>query len=622
MTNGVISAPTLVANQTIAKAQAVGSITTFMGKGSQQCDDDGKNCHSLFGNDDAMDYTSVQMAGQSTTGVQAFSFLSGSSAADKMDTNTVSSQTGTLVLACGDFEAKTVAGIAFRVNSCTVNEQGDAQMTFQVCTGPARGNPIVPPEKTMVCSTDPASPNFRPKDGYSCARAACSTEPTGSLNGWSNPLTVSYVQSVAVSGTEDQKAANGLGMAFYPALGAGIPANFSADSDNMTAVKVVQTAINKDTRQSALGLRVAFRHKTVVTKEMMIQGTSAVPNPGEHTASWDTILKLQGNPLIPQYQKTYAANGSECVNQIQEGLATDGIVSVCDQSYTNESGIRPQALTAQMAAEGQACGTSTQCLQEIVNTNTWEQTCSADVPLSIRKCTTKTDYDLEMLSWVRTKNKEQCTETRASNTYNCKSYNEIDSCSQVSVISNGGLQLGADQQDTRITKVGDSDAYTSLYRFGTVGNDYWPTGYYSRTFTLDIIDAADVKKFRLYHLGFDDLIAVSINGVWVYSDYAGGFYHPAEDKWGIDQDACGRYVDDNCVEWVKQLLPYWERRTSWDYDVNVNMIPYLRNGSNIIRIDTGVVGGGEGWAFFEISAWKMKCTTRTINECTQYEQAK
>jgi hypothetical protein len=621
--NGVISNPTLVANSAIAKAQAVGAITTFMGKGTETCDDDGKNCRSLFGADDKMDYNSVQLNAQATTGVQAFSFASGSSADERMNSNTVASQTGTLVLACGDTAVKTVAGIAVKVTGCSVTPTGDAQMTYQVCTGPSRSNPVIPPQNTMKCSNDVTSPNFQPKPGFTCEKPTCQSEPQGSLNGWSAPQTISYEQSVAEGGSEDAKAKNGLGMVFYPALGGGTPASFSADSDNMTALKIVQTAINAETKQSAVGLRVAYRHKTLVTKEMMVQGPSAVPDPGKHTAAWETIVKLQGNALIPQYQQKYAQNGSECMAQLQEGIATDGIISVCDQTYTNESGIRPGALTAQVASDGQACGTTTQCLQEVVNTNTWDQTCRADVPLSLRKCTTKTDYDLEQLSFVRTRNTEQCVEQRAVNTYSCRSYSMIDSCQQTSVLSSGGVDLDATQGDTSVVRVGMRDQMTAQYRFGTIGNDYWQTGYYSRTFTVDILDPEDVKIFNMYQLAFDDTVAISINGNWVFSDWLAATYHPEYDRWGWETRVCLDAQSDggDCLKWGTALESLRERSTSWVINTSINMIPYLRAGRNVIRIDTGVVKGGEGWAFFDISAWKMKCNTRVVNECTTYEMA-
>src|SRR5690606_24854852 len=110
---------------------------------------------------------------------------------------------------------------------------------------------------------------------------------------------------------------------------------------NLTVVKIVQTATNNETNASAVGLKLAYRHKARVTKEMIHQGASAVPNPGDHTGQWDTVVKLAGNAMIPQYQQKYAEYGTGHLQAIGEALSTDGIVEVYDKNYTNESGVRP-----------------------------------------------------------------------------------------------------------------------------------------------------------------------------------------------------------------------------------------------------------------------------------------
>jgi len=414
--DGTISNPTLVANQNIAKAQAAGVITTFMGQGTKTCDQDGKNCHSAFGSDDSLDYTSMQASAANTAGVQSYSFMGGK---DGQDSNAISAQTGTLALACGDTSAKTVSGIAVKATNCLVNANGDAQVTMQVCSAPARGNPVTPPKNAVQCSTDPSSPNFRAPAGKVCIRPTCDTEPVNSLNGWSEPVTLTFQSNMPASATPDDKAKNGLALSFYPPLDGQVTGSFTTDSDNMTALKIVQTFVNSQTKRTAVGLRIAYRHKATVTKDMMVQGPSAVPNPGQHSAQWDTLSKLQSNPLIPQYQAKYAKNGTECIDQLQQGVATDGKITVCDPNYSNESGIRPIATTAQIAAEGQNCSTTPQCLQEVVNTNTWTETCQADVPLSMRSCETKTDYTLNELTFTRTRQKEVCHEQRTSMVNSC-----------------------------------------------------------------------------------------------------------------------------------------------------------------------------------------------------------
>ena len=622
MSGGTISNPTLVKNQDVAKAQAAGVISTFMTQGAKTCDTDGKNCHSVFGSDDTPDYTSLQQSSQALTGVSSFSFMEGNGD-DGGDANSIASQMGTLALACGDTAPKKIAGIAVRFTNCTVNTNGDAQVTVQVCTGPARSNPITAPANQVECSNDPASKNFRAPAGFVCKRPACDTEAVGSLDGWSAPQTVSWQANLPASATEDQKTKNGLGMVFYPALN-GQVASFTANSDNMTAVKIVQSFVNNETKRTAVGLKIAYRHKTTVTKQMMVDGPSSVPNPGANTAQWDSIVKLQGNEKIPQYQQQYAANGTECLQQIQGGIASDGKITVCDPNYTNESGIKPLQKTATVAVEGQECGTVPQCLNKVVNTSTWTETCSAEVPMAMRSCTTKQDYTVEKISYVRTRASEMCHEERFQAEYSCNTYMEAEACHKESVLSSGGVDLDSTSGDSNVVKIGNVDPYTGQYRIGAVGDDYWKTGYYSREFTVDILDASAVKTFRMYSVGFDDLMAVAINDNWVWSDYNGGTFHPEFNAWGKIYDQClsgytewGEWSD--CYKTEPRLQSQWERRTSFKYPVSVDMRPYLRNGRNIIRMDTGVVGAGEGWVFLEISAWKVECKMTVQNTCGEWE---
>lgn len=644
---GVIGDPNLVRNSDIAKAQAVGAITSFMSKGAQECDADGTNCRSLFGADDTPDYTALKFRGQATTGTEAYSFQT-----ENQDTGSIATQMGTLAVACGDTKIKQVAGLAVKLLSCAVQPSGNAMITVQVCTAPERGNPVTPPDNAVACSNNPKDPNFTAPEGKVCIRPSCDTEPLNSLNGWSSPKNISWNASMGDSASEEERSQNGLGLIFYPNPAAGTQLSFATDSDNMTAVKVIQSFINKDTGATAVGLRVAYRHKTALTKEMLTESGS-VPNPGQHTSQWDTLTKLQSNAMIPQLQAKYAANGSECIQQIQEGVASDGVIYVCEQGYNNEAGIRPLAISAQVAAAGQECGSMPQCLQEVVNTNTWTETCQADVPLAMRDCTTTQDFTKDKISYTRTKTTEICHEKRLTAEYSCNTWAEPGVCRKESVIGQGGLDMIAASPDTKVQLVGLSpDGLTGQYLYGTVGDNYWRTGYYKRVFYVDIKDVKDVATFQLYQVGFDDLMAVQINGNWIWKDYKEGFYNAAEDTWGRWRETriCEGYQEDSnycqkclrwgggggdsgdtCLEWVygdaawtikRTWETQWELETSWNYAVDVDFKPYLREGRNVIRIDTGVVDKGEGWAYFNISAYKPVCDTVIRNDCAQYENAR
>ncbi|WP_144267340.1 hypothetical protein [Comamonas thiooxydans] len=418
---GNVIDPTLVENQNIAKAQAVGAITSFMKDGTKTCDDDGQNCRSLFGNDDNMDYTSMQGAAKSLTGVDSFSFES------EGDSNAVASQVGDLAVACGpDMTAveKTVSGVAVRVVNCLVNSNGDTRAQVQICTAPSRGNVIKNPENAVECGKDPAGANYRAPEGYTCSKPACETEPLDSLNGWSTPVDITWSASKASTGSDEEKSKNGLGLVFYPPLN-GKVVSISQDSDNMTAMKIVSSYMDNTTKATAMGMRIAYRYKATVTKEMLTAGSAAISNPNEVSADWATVEKLQADPMIPQLQQQYGANGSECLQQIVSGVAGDGKVFVCDQTYTNEAGIKPIALSAQVAAEGQECSTVPQCLKEVINTNTWTEVCMADVPLAMRKCSTTQDYTMEKVSYTRTRTTEICHEDRLSAEYSCQTTSEV-----------------------------------------------------------------------------------------------------------------------------------------------------------------------------------------------------
>lgn len=500
--NGIISNPTLVQNQDVAKAQAAGAISMFMNQGAQSCDSDGKNCHSLFGQDDTPDYTTLQQSSQNLTGVQAFSFLDGEGGEDGGSSKSIASQLGTLAVACGDLSVKKVAGIVVKLSDCQVTATGDAKVTVQVCTAPVRSNPVTPPKNEVTCSNDPTASNFRPPAGYVCHRPACDTEPVGSLDGWSQPQTISWQSQLPTTATADEQSKNGLGLIFYPPLN-GQVASFTADSDNMTAVKIVQSFVNNQTKRTAVGLKVAYRHKTQVTKDMMVAGPSSVPNPSANTAQWDSITKLQGNEKIPQFQKQYAANGTECLQQIQGGIAKDGKISVCDQTYTNESGIKPLAKTAQVATEGQDCGTTPQCLNKVVNTTTWTEMCSTEVPMAMRNCTTKQDYTIDHLSYTRTRTQEICHETRSSAEYACTTSGSV---------SSPGCVAGQPCVRVSTCTVGQQYAVQMVDTSGMSNDDCQGGDYVSARWTCSLDDAPTISMGTNHDGGWETSAVVPNNG--------------------------------------------------------------------------------------------------------------
>ena len=598
---------TLGANRDVVNVQGAATISTFMSQGAQTCDAQGKNCHSIFGADDTPDYTSLQTAGQSLTGVSAFSFLDGEGSQDGGSSQSIAAQLGTLALACGDDKVHKVAGIAVKVTKCAVSANGDAQLTVQVCSAPTRGNPVTSPENAVPCSSDASASNFTAPTGYVCLRPACDSEPVGSLNGWNSPQDISFKSSLPSGASTDTQAKNGLGLVFYPPLTGGALASFTADSDNMTAVKVVQTFVNNETKATAVGLKIAYRHKTQVTKEMMTQGAGAVPNPGQHTAMWDTVDKLQGNASIPQYQQKYGAQGRECLQQITTGLAGDGTVSVCDPDY-NRDGIQPLAKTVQIAADGQTCGTTPQCLKEVVNTTTWQESCQAEVPLALRTCTTVQDHTIHNMVYTRTRSEEICHEKRLSAEYSCDTQATAN-CTAASialsaysgvrfshiVTSSGDILLA---ESGRYTVDADTFSYSIGYRSsatladniakfsisGDAGSG-WSTYYNFDTVKEYILSA------KIINMSASDATAIYIN-----NRYIGG----------RNGNCGGQCAPSNST------LP-------------LEIKDYLVTGQNVMRVWTGNRGKSFGSSVdIQFESEKIDCTYNLVatNSCAVYEAAR
>lgn len=418
MENGIITNSTLKGNQDVINAQGVGAISSFMSNGAQTCDAQGQNCHSLFGGDDSIDYGSITSMGNTALGTAAQSFMNDG------DGTSVSVQTGAITLACGNTQPQTVAGVAVKVSGCQVNSSGDAQVQLSVCTAPMRGLPTTSPANAVPCSSNPSDPSYFPPAGSVCQKASCDTEPVGSLNGWSPTKTLIF-QANATGLSADQQTKNGLALVFYPDLAAGVVPSFTADSDSMTAVKIVQTFTNASTGQQAVGLKVAYRQKTTITKDQFVDGANTVGDPSRYTSAWNSLEKLAVNPLIPQYQTKIAQDSRAGLTKLQDGIKK-GQVEVFDPNYVGpESGVKPIATTAKIAAAGEGCGTTAECLKWVTNTNTWTQTCQAAVPLSMRSCSTVTDYTKEDIISVRTRSQEVCREARTSAQYECQSQAQI-----------------------------------------------------------------------------------------------------------------------------------------------------------------------------------------------------
>jgi len=134
---------------------------------------------------------------------------------------------------------------------------------------------------------------------------------------------------------------------------------------------------------------------------------------------------------------------------------------------------------------------------------------------------------------------------------------------------------------------------------GTVRDNHWRAGCgtFDRRTTFTIRELDDIAAFRLEAAGWDDYIRVVLNGTQVYigPNRAGTRLSVRRSS----RRVCSRFgcrtvhshrVDDGTGRHACELNTNWHRS-----GLNVDLRPYLRQGSNTLDMRVIVAGAGEGW---------------------------
>lgn len=148
----------------------------------------------------------------------------------------------------------------------------------------------------------------------------------------------------------------------------------------------------------------------------------------------------------------------------------------------------------------------------------------------------------------------------------------------------GGIVPGSWSGDMRVglTAAGNGDF---ILQFGTIADNYWG-GYgavYDRTLTFEITDPNLITRFALTRAAFDDWLLVKVNGAVVYVGPYGGDRLEVIQYWWLKR-----------VRYCATCYGFAELGTSWNRSLNIDLTPYLVEGSNTLFMRTIVAGGGEG----------------------------
>lgn len=214
----------------------------------------------------------------------------------------------------------------------------------------------------------------------------------------------------------------------------------------------------------------------------------------------------------------------------------------------------------------------------------------------------------------------QCDQTvNAYETFKCRRSSSVtctgggDGCDQ------GGIVPNSWAGDMATSWFPDG-AGNYILQFGTIANNYW-RGYgaiYDRTLTFDIRDVDLITKFSLTRAAFDDWLLVKVNGTVVYvGPYGGDRLEVTIHQSCMSDLGCIDYAQ---VQYCATCFGHAELSTSWNFALNIDLKPYLRDGSNTIF--TRTVVGGYGESAIQITTRQrcpLNCSVSTNNQCAALE---
>lgn len=184
---------------------------------------------------------------------------------------------------------------------------------------------------------------------------------------------------------------------------------------------------------------------------------------------------------------------------------------------------------------------------------------------------------------------QTCTEWRQTETHTCTETLQL-TCDRPVECDAGGIALNTLQGDMRW------DYTYPILTLGAIADNIWggQCATYDRRTTFQIENINKVNEFKLIQAGFDDWIRIVVNDQLVYVGPYGG------DRLEVGSipffGATGVWYSASQWGWC-------ELSTSWNRALDIDIKPYLRNGTNTIDMRVVVAGGGEGWMKFKATQY-------------------
>jgi hypothetical protein len=381
----------------------------------------------------------------------------------------------------------------------------------------------------------------------------------------------------------------------------------------------------------------------------------------------DQRLRFNIDPAVDQTlqaARQVLANPIAAVGEVQLGTESAcTTTTVTDPArYTTETCSSLRAFEGQQCTMGRVVNIDADANYQCDKTLTAFTSQQRQPVVSTSSCVYGRQVDIDADS------RFQCDQTvNAYETVKCRRSSSItctgggDGCDQ------GGIVPGSWQGDMAVNW-GPSGSGDYNLTFGTIADNYWQGwgATFDRTLTFEIKDKSLLTKFMLTRAAFDDWLWVKVNGNTVYLGPYGGdrlyvigegsplggnafcYQNEWSGQWDCSQyigwsetpTPVGTFAYCSCVGWdgctwycnndgQPGMVKYgpgsgdirWpELSTSWNIALNIDVRPYLTDGSNTVWMRTIVAGGGEGAVVFTArQRCPVTCSVSADNQCAALE---
>lgn len=354
--------------------------------------------------------------------------------------------------------------------------------------------------------------------------------------------------------------------------------------------------------------KIEFSTAEIETKGSQYMG--AMEN--DPNSMYSDTAKLVNSPdYLSTFENIRDTTGKCFIDQTNQ-LKTSGEMTSCDGGKTILLGNPGE------------CKEVTECLQWDDQSSNYEEKCEIDVPLQIVNCTTEVGTG-------------ECENTVNSGDYNCRNELKMDTkicnhsktvtqehcdetlemiCDRPPYCNAGGILPKTVQSDIKFVYTPES----GILDVGSKTNNIWSGSCRTvdRTTTFEIENVDRLQEFMLTDTWFDDWMQITINGIDVY-------FGPKVGMTKLE-------VVQSCTEWEGKPICLYnkvdygagidkcELSTSWHKTPNINILPYLKDGTNTIFMRVIVAGKGEGLMRFRV---KQQCYCNWVekwtNDCDSLE---